>query len=118
MLDNRISAGKFGYEVLGILQLDQGGSVLVNRGWIAGDSARLVLPQVPEISGEVSIKGHIYVAPGKPYLLEEQRLDENWPKRIQAVEGLWLRTSILEPVSQETQRSMPLVSASGTTHLM
>lgn len=86
LLDNRISAGKFGYEVLGILQLDQGGSVLVNRGWIAGDSARLVLPQVPEIGGEVTIKGHVYVAPGKPYLLQEQRLDESWPKRIQAVE--------------------------------
>lgn len=86
LLDNRISGGKFGYEVLGILQLGQGGSVLVNRGWIAGDGARLVLPQVPEVTGEVEIKGHVYVSPGKPYLLEEQQLELIWPMTIQAVE--------------------------------
>ena len=87
LLDNRIHRGKFGYEVLGILQLDnQGQSVLVNRGWIAGDSSRRSLPHIPPVSGPVTLKGHVYVAPGAPYLLADVELESGWPKRIQAVE--------------------------------
>jgi cytochrome oxidase assembly protein ShyY1 len=87
LLDNRISGGRFGYEVLGILRLDDGsGTVLVNRGWIAGDSSRRELPEVPKVAGQVTLTGHVYVAPGAPYLLAEQQLRAGWPKRIQAVE--------------------------------
>ena len=70
LLDNRIYAGRFGYEVLAIMRLEgSDNTVLVNRGWIAGDSARLVLPEVPAVSGVVQLSGHVYVAPGEPYLL-------------------------------------------------
>jgi len=87
LLDNRIHQGRFGYEVLGILQLDgEHGAVLVNRGWLAGDPARLALPEVPQPAGRLNVRGHVYVAPGKPYLLQEQALEPGWPKRIQAVE--------------------------------
>jgi surfeit locus 1 family protein len=87
LLDNRIQAGRFGYEVLALVQLDDSDrSVLVNRGWIAGDPARLALPAVPPVSGRVSLEGHVYVAPGEPYLLAEQQLEAGWPKRIQAVQ--------------------------------
>lgn len=87
LLDNQVRNGQFGYEVLGILQLsDASGAVLVNRGWIAGDAARRSLPVVPLVTGPVDITAHVYVAPGAPYLLAEQRLDKAWPKRIQAVE--------------------------------
>ena len=87
LLDNRIHDGRVGYEVLGILQLDGGDRrVLVNRGWIAGDPARLVLPAVPGVSGRADILGHVYVAPGTPYMLGEQQLGDGWPKVVQAVE--------------------------------
>ena len=87
LLDNQVRDGRVGYEVLGILQLaDDAGSVLVNRGWIVGDAARRSLPVVPVVEGAVELTGHVYVAPGEPYLLAEQRLDMPWPKRIQAVE--------------------------------
>ena len=87
LLDNQIHGGKFGYRVLSILLLaDSGGSVLVNRGWIAGDAGRRALPEVPVIEGPVDVTGHVYVAPGKPYLLAEQQLEKGWPKVIQAVE--------------------------------
>jgi len=87
LLDNRIYGGVFGYEVLGIMRLDSSGElVLVNRGWIAGDPARLKLPSVPSVDGRVELTGHIYVAPGAPFLLAEQQLDESWPKLLQAVE--------------------------------
>jgi surfeit locus 1 family protein len=87
LLDNQIRRGQFGYEVLGILQLaDNQGRVLVNRGWIAGDPARQVLPVVPSVAGPVEITGQVYISPGKPFLLAEQQLNAAWPQRIQAVE--------------------------------
>jgi cytochrome oxidase assembly protein ShyY1 len=87
LLDNQIHNGKFGYQVLNVLRLsNSAGSVLVNRGWIAGDAGRRGLPNVPVIAGPVSVIGQVYVAPGKPYLLAEQQLQKGWPKVIQAVE--------------------------------
>ncbi|HDY82351.1 MAG: SURF1 family protein [Gammaproteobacteria bacterium] len=100
LLDNRISGGRFGYEVLGILRLGDGsGTVLVNRGWIAGDSSRRELPDVPQVRGQVNVTGHVYVAPGAPYLLAEQQLQAGWPKRIQAVEMDKLQPPIMALVS-------------------
>ena len=87
LLDNRIQGGRFGYEVLGVLQLEASAdTVLLNRGWVAGDPARLEMPQVPQPTGPLEISGHVYVAPGEPYLLAEQTLLPGWPKLVQAVE--------------------------------
>lgn len=87
LLDNRIYRGRFGYEVLGVLQLaETRQSVLVNRGWVAGDSSRQSLPEVPSVNGPVTLRGHVYVAPGAPYLLADLELEPGWPKRIQAIE--------------------------------
>ena len=87
LLDNRLHQGRFGYEVLGILDLDGGGrSVVINRGWIAGDPARRQMPEVPHPSGQQTVVGHLYIPPGDPYLLQEQQLGQGWPKLLQAVE--------------------------------
>jgi cytochrome oxidase assembly protein ShyY1 len=87
LLDNRVHRGKFGYEVLGIMDLERVDmAVLVNRGWVAGDPARLSLPAVPPVTGTQTVAGHVYVPPGEPYLLAEQQLSEGWPKVIQALE--------------------------------
>src|SRR5690606_4676600 len=86
LLDNQMHDGQVGYEVLGVMQLSgsgDGGSVLVNRGWVAGGTDRQSLPAVPAVDGPVEITGHVYVAPGTPFLLAEQQFDSDWPKRIQ-----------------------------------
>lgn len=99
LLDNRIKAGKFGYEVVAPLKLnDSDMIVLVNRGWIVGDSSRLKLPDVPLVAGDIDITGHVYVSPGAPYLLAEQVLTPGWPKRLQALE-----MAKLEPLLGELQ---------------
>ena len=87
LLDNRIQNRRFGYEVLSPLRL--AGSqrvVLVNRGWVAGDPARLTLPEIPAVPGELSLRGQLYVPLGEAYLLAEQALEAGWPKRLQAVD--------------------------------
>jgi surfeit locus 1 family protein len=98
LLDNRIHRGQFGYEVLSLFELQgEDMTVLLNRGWIAGDPARLTLPELPPLVGELAIAGHVYVAPGRPFLLAEQELEPGWPKRIQAVEMIKL-----SPLAQAT----------------
>ena len=87
LLDNKTRNGKFGYEVLSLFE-SQGADqfVVVNRGWIAGDPARLSLPEIPHEDGLLSVSGHLYIPDDKPYLLEEQSFESGWPKRIQALE--------------------------------
>lgn len=86
LLDNRINKGRFGYEVLHVLQLTSGKAVLVNRGWVAGDPSRQSLPALEELAGSKELSGHVYVAPGEPYLLAPQQLNDKWPQLVQAVE--------------------------------
>lgn len=87
LLDNRVRRGRFGYEVLSVLNIAGGDrSVLVNRGWVAGDPARRSLPEVEQPKGEHTVEATAYVAPGDPYLLAEQALEGEWPIVIQALE--------------------------------
>ncbi|MEJ2530381.1 MAG: SURF1 family protein [Halioglobus sp.] len=87
LLDNRTRAGRFGQEVLGIVEIPgQPLSVIVNRGWLAADPARRALPAVPEVPGTVTLKGYVYVAPGEPYLLAEEAVGSSWPQIVQAVQ--------------------------------
>jgi cytochrome oxidase assembly protein ShyY1 len=101
LLDNRTVNGRYGNEVIGVLEVrDTGELALVNRGWVAADAARRSLPDVPPIKGEVSISGQVYVSPGKPYLLAQEELASGWPKRIQAVEVDKLAAAIGRPSAQ------------------
>jgi len=103
LLDNRLQRGQFGYEVVSPVVLSSGGDVvLVNRGWIAGDSARRSLPTVPVPNESIDVTGHLYIAPGEPYLLAEQSFAGPWPKVIQALEMGKLRPVIEEAVSAGT----------------
>ncbi|MBN7797102.1 SURF1 family protein [Parahaliea mediterranea] len=87
LLDNRIREGQFGYEVVAVLEIaDSNRAVLVNRGWVAGDSARRSLPRIEQPRGLHTLSASIYVAPGEAYLLGEQALDGGWPIVLQALE--------------------------------
>ncbi len=57
LLDNRVLNGRAGYHVVTPLRLDQGGAVLVNRGWREAGLERTRLPVVATPSGRQSIEG-------------------------------------------------------------
>lgn len=86
LLDNRVRQGRFGYEVVGVMALEDGGLALVNRGWLAGDPARRELPDVAWPAGTVTLSGHLYRSPGEPYLLGEQDFSGDWPLVVQALD--------------------------------
>ncbi|USA41756.1 SURF1 family protein [Spongiibacter taiwanensis] len=100
LLDNRIVQRQFGYQVIGLFQLRDGGAVLVDRGWIAGDPSRRQLPKVTFPATEVELRGQLYLGEDKPFSLGEMAQDQ-WPRLQQ-----WLD---VEALQQEMPALLPTV---------
>lgn len=87
LVDNRILDGRAGYYVLTPFHTRSGEQVLVNRGWLPRGPDRQTLPAIPEVKGEVRIRGHAYVQREKDLVLREDRLASmDWPLRVQRVD--------------------------------
>lgn len=87
LLDNRTYQGVAGYFLLTPLRTDQGQWVLINRGWLPRGADRAHLPEVPRVTGPVTIFGHVYRPSAKTFVLKETPLPENqWPLRVQKVD--------------------------------
>ena len=82
LLDNRTRSGRVGYEVIVLVKTDLG-VIPVNLGWVAGDPARRQLPVVNLSSGQTTLAGRFYVAPGEAYTLAEPVAPETLPAVIQ-----------------------------------
>jgi surfeit locus 1 family protein len=58
-IDNKVYAGRVGYEVVTPLKQDDARVVLVNRGWIPLGTSRAALPSVPPPPGRVTVRGRL-----------------------------------------------------------
>ncbi len=67
LIDNKVRAGYAGFDVVTPLALDDGGAVLVDRGWIAVGRTRAALPDVPPPKGVVTVRGRVDI-PASGYL--------------------------------------------------
>ena len=65
LLDNRVQAGRAGYHVIIPLRLEQGGVVLVNRGWREAGADRSQLPKVSAPGGPQVVEGMLVHAQGR-----------------------------------------------------
>jgi surfeit locus 1 family protein len=65
LIDNRIHAGRPGYDVVAPLRLAKDRYVLVDRGWVAQGPRRADLPAVPPPAGEISLEGRINLPPSR-----------------------------------------------------
>ncbi len=108
LVDNRIHDGRAGYHVVTPLELRDGRTVLVNRGWVAQGASRAVLPAVPPPSGQVTVEGRIELPAAGYFELEReagtgpvwQNLD---PARFAAATGV----DVLPVVIEQTAAPAP-----------
>lgn len=101
-LDNKVHAGRAGYDVLAPLRLTGSDRfVLVDRGWIAQGPRRAELPAVPPPAGPVTVIGRANLPPQRYLELGDRRnagpLWENLDlDRIATATGLSLLPIIVE----------------------
>jgi surfeit locus 1 family protein len=108
LIDNRVHDGRAGYHVVAPLDLPDGRTVLVNRGWVAQGASRAALPDAPPPPGAVTVEGRIAV-PAAGYLELKaaapagpvwQNLD---PARFAAATGV----GVLPVVIEQTAAPVP-----------
>jgi surfeit locus 1 family protein len=63
LIDNRIRAGRVGYDVVAPLVLDDGRVVVVERGWAPAGATRADVPDAPPPRGEVAFAGRVNQPP-------------------------------------------------------
>jgi len=100
-IDNKVHAGRAGYDVITPLKLASGRHVLVDRGWIAGSGRRSDLPPAPPPAGEIIVVGRVNTPPARYLELRPDTstgpLRENLDiARIAASTGLSLLPFIVE----------------------
>lgn len=87
LLDNQVSKGRLGYQVIKLFQDEESNNaVLVNLGWIQGGVDRSFIPQISEINGKLSFKGKVRVLESAIVLEDEVLQSDTWPQRIQSID--------------------------------
>lgn len=69
LLDNQHHNHQFGYDVLSPLFLSNGSVILVDRGWIPGDSTRRIFPKIEIPEQLVELQGSVYFPSDKQWIL-------------------------------------------------
>ena len=81
LLDNIIAEGRNGYQVL--TPFNTGGqTILVNRGWLAADADRTVLPVIDIDDNPRTITARLNRLPVPGIRLDAAAADSDWPKRL------------------------------------
>jgi len=65
LIDNRVHAGRAGFDVVAPLKLEGPLYVLIDRGWVAQGASRAVPPQVPAPAGPIVVEGRINLPPAR-----------------------------------------------------
>lgn len=104
LLDNRIRAGRIGYEVVGLFKAADMLPVLVNRGWVEGGQDRNILPEIEPLFGTHRVEGYLYRATQKPIILAEQQWEGEYPERLQVVDFELLEQRLGEELYPSTVR--------------
>lgn len=69
LLDNQHYQHQFGYDVLSPLLLTDGSVVMVDRGWILGDSTRRTFPALNIPKGLIQLQGSVYFPSNNQWIL-------------------------------------------------
>lgn len=86
LVDNQVSGGVTGYWVVQTFADELGANFLVNRGFTPGTSSRKVLPTIDTPAGKVNVIGAVWPDTGLIPVLDEDKWEEGWPKRVQRLD--------------------------------
>jgi surfeit locus 1 family protein len=110
LLDNRVRAGRAGYEVFSPFHLEPPGLwVLVDRGWLPGGPTRADLPELLAPAGTLEVAGILDLPPGKTLVLGESEAP-GWPKVVQYLDPSEISERLghrLEPLVVHLDPSAP-----------
>ncbi len=81
LLDNMTDGGSNGYQVVTPFQTD-GRYVLVNRGWVAANQDRQILPDIGVSAEQRTIVAQLNFLPAPGLLLGQSDDTESWPRRL------------------------------------
>jgi cytochrome oxidase assembly protein ShyY1 len=114
LLDNKINAGRVGFEVISPFRSNDGERIFINRGWVPQGKYRTDIPLVDRIEGQVELKATVYVPLGEQVLLGEDALSQSWPRLIQSLDPQYLSEQLkqaedetLFPYSVRLLENMP-----------
>lgn len=85
LLDNQHRSGQVGYDVITPFALDEGGVLLVNRGWVRAGATRRDRPNPEAPEGDVTLFAQ-WLAPSEHPLLDGESGDPGWPKVVLAID--------------------------------
>ena len=86
LLDNRVMETVAGYNVVTPFTLENGSSLLVNRGWIPRTRYRTDLPEFDTSSELQTLTGFVRTPYKKVFMLQEQHYDlTQWPVIVQSI---------------------------------
>jgi surfeit locus 1 family protein len=127
LLDNKQREGRVGYEVVTPFELEDGGLILVNRGWLVGSSERQVLPVIPAVEGPQTLFG-TWIAASQHPLLDGRSLDKSWPRIVMAIDPAAMEQQLGQPLAERYLlldesspgaliTAAPIVNTSSAKHL-
>ncbi|MFK8082064.1 MAG: SURF1 family protein [Granulosicoccus sp.] len=116
--DNRTHRGQAGYEVISLINMDEGGVALVNRGWTAPGANRQQLPDVElpseVVDGTVTIEGYLS-RPSKGFSSGDAITgNDQWPMLLQYFDYDTLSAALGEPVTAAVLQAQALGTDSST----
>lgn len=103
LLDNKQRRGRVGYEVVAPFYLQEGGQILVNRGWLAGNDRRENLPDIPAVAGTQMLFGEVVSVSTHP-LLDGASDRADWPRVIMAIEPAVMAQQLNQPLPERYLR--------------
>ena len=111
LLDNQILQGRVGVHVLTPALLDQQRLLLINRGWMPLDSARIQLPDPPIPATPVKIEGKLTPIPRVGRRLGEQPSlnPDQWPQLITYADQSIIQQVYKTALNTPDLRVLPLI---------
>ena len=86
LLDNKINAGRVGFEVISPFYTETGELLLLNRGWAPQGKYRTDFPEIDPVEGVVRLTGSVYMPLGQQVMLGDELVSQNWPRLIQSLD--------------------------------